>query len=840
MSSSYYHDMSKRRKDDRRLIREQNEKIEKAIRLANPLDEAVYPTYLRVNNDRILFFSKYKNELYYYVQDPNLKLYQMPPEPDGVTLTSWQRFLRFAGPGDRVKDYSGFENHGSVIEGSPGRGTGHADYASSIIHNGLNITWKVPDSDSTGMLGLGVGFYISGWIYPTDFSLHGGQPRVIQCKVDDDPDVRERGYSIWITPNGTLFFAVRYAGVSFARSASQALRLNTWNHFGCGFSIAGSVIPPLIVNTQSFTNDAQVNNVVHPIFPPASSAHGLDTLYGSNMVSGSGHFAGRMSDMRMWRDKVLTTSDMSNWYTNKYTIAPISHVAMLGVANMAYSAPPGTPPPSPVPPPPPGSPPAPPPPPPGLPPPAPPPMSIYSFTPVSFSPRSFTVNKNTTGTDAPGGGGGSSTLIPDQFIESFDTTYTLSSVDQVSPDLKWKVATAAGGTGTTAGFIRVEDHTFASGNVRRVLRMRRGASPGPTIATNQWKFSDLWMRATVWTRQQLVTGDNNYARMIFKYVSENEHYSVLVRPTGVRLLKTSGSETGQATLAEESNPTGEIRYPIGSGHHVVVETAFDCARIIVYVDGDVKISYSVNEPIDTNIAPALTSVALRASGSEIIVDDILIRPVFSDGFEGLAWTVTTVGQKSNNGRWELMTAPAGNGRVGSANLGTSQFKALQVNSGSTGGATVPLLLSTVSFKSLAVTWAFWVASHDTSNVENRGHFIVKWKDASNYYAVVVYPGGWRIKRVLNGTTTTQAEGTGSYADSTWHNAIFYIQNDGQTIHFYIAGNLVYSSDAREGNVTGMGTNDNGLLAGAGRIGFRSPRANSWFDNVRAKSWGESI
>jgi len=810
--------MSKRSKDDRRLIKEQNDKIEKMQRLANPLDTVEFVQFLRTKSSRILFFNEYKNEIGYAVANPNHKLWRMGEEPNGRTLVAWYRFLQFSGAD--VKDYSGFNNNGNVFQGNPARSTAHTDYQGSCAFNGQNTTLSIPHSDTLSLVGLNVGFYVSAWVYPTALELHGGKPRVIACKVDDDPENPGRGWALWVTPNGTLTFSVLMGGNAYSRAATGALsRVNRWYLVGAGFSAAGNAVQPLVVNTQSYTSDAQINNTVRPILPTAETDVNLDLLIGSSGDGTSSYFAGRIADFRWWRNRIITTTEHSNYYTNKHSVSPIDHVAMVGVATLAYETGGGT-----------G----------GTPPPAPTPISKYSFSPISFSPRSFTVNQNETGENAPGGGGGSSPLIPGQFIDTFqDQTYTLSSLNQVSPNLKWKLVILPGGSGTTAGFARVEDYTHPGLTAQRLLRMKRGASPGPTVESNQYKFQDVWMRCRVRTISQLAAGDNNYARMMFKYVGENDNYSVLVRPTGVRLLKTEGSATTQVVLAEQSNPSGEVLHPVGVSRLVTVQTQRDGGLIYVSVDGTNVITYNRPNP-DDNIITALAPVALRASGSEATFDDVLVRPIFGDAFQGLIYTLTSVGQKSINNRWELITAPAGSGSVGTFDSFdyNQGGRVLRINSGSTGGATVPLVLSTVSYKSVFMSCMMAnVARHVVDNF-NGGYLIVKWKDANNYYALTHYPTGWSLIRRLNGVTTTVADETGlNYSENTWRQMSFYSANEAKHIEVYIAGQLRYSEIDQ---TNGVASGDGGLLAGVGRIGMMAQRSNTIWDNIVARAAGNTI
>jgi hypothetical protein len=248
----------------------------------------------------------------------------------------------------------------------------------SIQFNGVDDVVNVPDVASIRTTpSLSTGFTISFNINPTAVTLQGTRPRIIACKCDDTVTNPSYAWSIWVEPDSTLYFHVRYAGVSRTAAKTFAFTsLNKWYRVVCTFDRTNNNTPLIYIN--GVVSAESISTYVGSMRLNTSSRN---LFIGSNDITGESHFSGFISDFRYWREKVLTLQEIGNLQQNSYTISPIGFVARAGVGNfLATDAggpppPPGTPPPVPPPPPP--------------PPPPTPGVTLRSYTNTSYTTTSF-------------------------------------------------------------------------------------------------------------------------------------------------------------------------------------------------------------------------------------------------------------------------------------------------------------------------------------------------------------------------------------------------------------------------------------------------------------------
>ena len=368
--SSYYKQFAKR-KDFLNILKELQIRLAKRERVSNPLETIEFKHFFRANNDRVLFFTQATNTTGAVVTDPNLKYYQMPIEPDGNKLRVWFRFNDFAG--GTVKDWSGFNNTGNVF-GTLQKQAGHVEHMNAVGSDGVgpNII-RVPHKNPDTSMVLSTGFTIAVWVRPTRIDLHGGKPRVIATKIDDDINTKERGWSLWVEPSGTLFFVVKMPGTTYVRRATNALPvMNDWYFITAVWNAVTQSIQPLHVNAVEYSGEPQTLNDKEPYFPTMAGT-GLSIVIAGTDESATSKWAGSIGDFRYFYEKAYTHGENVIQFSNKYTISDIPHVALIGVATTAFEdasqAPPGQ-----------GE----------EPPPPPPPSNVKSFTSTSFRSASFT------------------------------------------------------------------------------------------------------------------------------------------------------------------------------------------------------------------------------------------------------------------------------------------------------------------------------------------------------------------------------------------------------------------------------------------------------------------
>ena len=308
----------------------------------NEIETGDYKTIIRSNGDLLIYVSSGRVEINAVVQNPNLKEYQVPIEPDGQYLTSWFMFASFK-PGLLI-DNSGFQNHATII-GSPATQTGPVQDMPAWqfqIEDQLVIPNNPDNSNNSqdAVEGFGVQFRIF-WIA---VNLHNNVPRIIACKTDDSGTAKQYGWSIWLEPNGTLYFHVRVAGVKYTTSKTNAFTsLNKWYNVSCQFD-KPTHTPKIYINAI-FSGEG-VSNYVHPnIILPSN----LNMYISGYDVANAGRLEVLMADFRYWKNKILTLAELEDLEINGYSISDIKHVARIGTwslpANEAYDLGPDNPPP---------------------------------------------------------------------------------------------------------------------------------------------------------------------------------------------------------------------------------------------------------------------------------------------------------------------------------------------------------------------------------------------------------------------------------------------------------------------------------------------------------------
>src|SRR5688500_8549126 len=193
--SSYFRTVGKR-KEVRTLIKEIIKDINRLQQVVNQIKKIDFIQIIRSDNDRIVYIGSATTEVGAIVNDPNLKDFQIPIEPDGNKLTCWFMFLNFTG--GNLNDKSGFSNDANVI-GSPSVQNGPvADLPGWFFQPEDQLI--VPDNISINAQSEAVGFSINFSFNPIQVNLQNGKPRIICCKTDDSGTSKGYGWVVWIEP----------------------------------------------------------------------------------------------------------------------------------------------------------------------------------------------------------------------------------------------------------------------------------------------------------------------------------------------------------------------------------------------------------------------------------------------------------------------------------------------------------------------------------------------------------------------------------------------------------------------------------------------------------------
>jgi Concanavalin A-like lectin/glucanases superfamily len=750
-------------------------------------------------------------------------------------------FRQLGSFGLQLKDDSGFDNHGAIV-GSTSKSAGHIDGLDAMNTNGTtdyaripNTGWintaggtvtPLPGSPSVTSMPAMTSMSISLWSRPRSVSLtSGNRPRILAHKVDArSGSTPIRGWSIWVVQDGTVWFAYRHsASQTYAINFSNKMnRLDDWYDLDFTLSnIGGSTIPKIYVNGQ--VSVASVVTNIPPQFPNTASG-ALDLfIAGTDEGSGIARVQGATGDFRIWRDKLLTQAEVTAKWSNKYSISDIENVARVGASYIAVEAVegPGNPGEEPNPP--------------------PDPLLAASFSALAFMPESYTIDELNTG--APGGmgisGGGVGTgvdpAIPSQLLDSFNNPisyYTLTTLNQVSPNLKWKLITLPG----TGGYVRTESYTHpGEQGPANVLRMRSGTG-SPTIVFNTAKFAEFYARFTLRTISKVVAGDLNTAHIIFSYVDSSNYYYLVLKPSNLEVRKViAGVDTTVAT-----GPTRSNVFQTGSIHTIEMWLKQDGVIIDIIADNDAANSRltvtAATGAIPDVVVSAVAPMAIRAQSSEIQIDDFLVRPLLSDGFEnGSPWTLISANTVTRNGKWKMEVAPGTGGQCRSTTTGGGTFNhILDLRHGTAS----PILISQTTFTNLLMEWEHKTNSQTTVAQNNRLWIIFSWLNASNYYYFVTYPTGWQIRRVISGVDELRVSSTSNgLADATTFSAGHYkilVTNSGldfelrkgvgtgEALLYKEEGGVIKTPAAGGTNVeTVASDDDDGVLAGPGKVGFKA-------------------
>jgi hypothetical protein len=323
--SSYFR-LIGRARDGRALIKEIVSRLSKLEQKVNSLETIDFRHFLRSNNDRIIYVGRHQTQLSSVNIDPNLQLYQLPFEPDGKKLTCWLKFIRLEN--DMVLDSSGFENLATMI-GAPQATSSPVSGMPALLFNGEDDGLVVGNAGHINLNGIVTGFDISLNFNPLAIDLHGGKPRIIAAKTDDDPAVRDLGWVIWMEPNGTIYFKVVIAGQVFTASYTNGIMaLNRYYRLVCTFDKTTNT-PKIYLNGIASTDP--VSDFEGTAELPSTS---LDMFIAGGDLPNESKMAGFVSDYRYWREKVLVQSEVNNYQNNNYTISNIVNVARVGVATL--------------------------------------------------------------------------------------------------------------------------------------------------------------------------------------------------------------------------------------------------------------------------------------------------------------------------------------------------------------------------------------------------------------------------------------------------------------------------------------------------------------------------
>jgi len=264
-------------------------------------------------------------------------VYIHPLEPDENYVHVMLRGR--GGTGNSIADLSGFNNNGSIfgdtllVDGTLDIGcnnTGTKSVAtrfnrpSSDFENEEYI--KLPDNTHTKISNITTGF--SEWMRVRPFAIdnQGDISRTLWEKVDDNTPNDAR--MLQIRDTGRLLYVVKDGGVTTAK----------WTPTGTIEEATSTSLPYDIVCTYATSGNVihiYVNGVDQTLSTSSASINWQDTLTNHDLYlmergagSEDGHVYGDFYGYRLYREKVLSQTEVTRFYTNKWSISNIAFGAV--------------------------------------------------------------------------------------------------------------------------------------------------------------------------------------------------------------------------------------------------------------------------------------------------------------------------------------------------------------------------------------------------------------------------------------------------------------------------------------------------------------------------------
>ena len=262
--------------------------------------------------------------------------YYPPTEPDGDKLRLW---FRGNATGAQIEDWSEFDHviepalfgEPVLVDGTPfdlGHKTGgtksialRLNRPTSDFENNEYV--RITDSPDLQIAGISTG--ISYFVRLRVFALgqQGDRDRTIFQKIDDATP--SNAVMLRVSESGTLKLILKRNGTEYKYNTDPGIiELDTVYDIWVTYAVSGNAI------------HIYVNNVDVPITTTTDTAVWQESTVNRGMFlgtrgwgsAGTGMVYGDYYDFRIYREKIISTSEVNHMWTNKWTIAdiPFGHV----------------------------------------------------------------------------------------------------------------------------------------------------------------------------------------------------------------------------------------------------------------------------------------------------------------------------------------------------------------------------------------------------------------------------------------------------------------------------------------------------------------------------------
>jgi concanavalin A-like lectin/glucanase superfamily protein len=278
-----------------------------------------------------------------------LPVHKIPNEPDGQYCTFWTKANH---TGLFLRDSSKFDNyiksnnnrHVCLVNTALDSGyLGQRDGVQSWTAwscNGENDSYYVDDNPATNnILDTDVGFSITAWVKPTDFTQHNGISRRVIAK-SDDPD---HAFALFAATNNAMAVGFKHAGTEYKVTTPATLVADTWYFIAATFKATATKEAKIYLNAVVSTTPYAVS-ITYPNLDYKAGTdmqlfgNGIERLIDPTEVDlpppwdfDTGDWKGEIRDVRIYREKILSQAEITNFNANRTTITDLdlgqSHIA---------------------------------------------------------------------------------------------------------------------------------------------------------------------------------------------------------------------------------------------------------------------------------------------------------------------------------------------------------------------------------------------------------------------------------------------------------------------------------------------------------------------------------
>lgn len=276
------------------------------------------------------------NKLQYARKITTIPTFQVPEEPDNEFLRFW---IKANHTGITLRDLSLFDNeiivndnkrpeHLCLVDAS-GLDTGYLGTYGGVAScpcwylKGLLDSAMVTDAPRLQVKAATTGISLTAWVKVADFSQSQGTNRRIMAKKDD----ADNAYALFVTPTNKAVFAVKFATTEYKVETPATLQEDTWYFIAATFDTASPTAKIYLNGTVSTT--PFTGSVTYPFVN--TNLHLFTNNYDYH-IGDYGAFNGWVRDIRMWKEKVLTQQEITNFNINHNTISniPLGSVMIAG------------------------------------------------------------------------------------------------------------------------------------------------------------------------------------------------------------------------------------------------------------------------------------------------------------------------------------------------------------------------------------------------------------------------------------------------------------------------------------------------------------------------------